>query len=409
MARNVIAGLVLLAAPWCGATAWAARPAKAKPMAKPAAIAPGSLAPALPDAYARSARTWPKVDDNFDGSRVTIFLDRRDVRTLDLASGKFAPRADTVSVRRKNESFDPRELIYSIFHVGSDTLRFTWGQMAEEFGGVPRMIVSSPGAPQAAYTLAPLSRWNVDAVWVLGDKVIFGCTTQTEGGTVPQQILIWDLSTGRWFGTPRESGRSHRGFKLRNFFPEWQSSQVARIGSAIVLKTGDRALALDPQAGSWFLVALGGQAVGPVPHQVARSLVPVTEAMTARLRPQLLASFREWNHEVDSVRILEVMREPCVPQRGRAAFVATGLAPYQGSASRSNDIMATLNRELFGVFLADSSITSIVSKIDMFPTVRYLDYTLYFDLDASDDAIVVWGESLDYGDEGIQRGYRCGN
>lgn len=366
-----------------------------------------TLSQRLSAAYAKSTRLWPSPDHR-DPAALATFLDRREVHTINSSSLHFVPRADTLSVRGE-PSFDPHELAYSSFHVGTDTLRFTWGHMAEEFGGVPQMIVTSPGAPSRSFSLRPLDRWNVDAVWYVDNDLILACSSQTEGGDLPGQIFVWDLTTGRWFGTPVESHRSHRGFKLRNFFPEWQSAAAAVVGGVVFLKGSDRVLALDPKNGSWALATLDGRAIGPVPHQVARKLVPVTPAMTARLRTGLLAAFREWNREIDSVQILEVIQDPCTAQRDKAALLAMGLAPYQGSATQSTDIAATLNRQLFGIFVADSALTSIVAKVDMFPTISYLDYVVYFDLDAADDAIVVWGESQDYGGEGIQRGYRCGN
>jgi hypothetical protein len=390
-----------------GATvaAMAATPSRAHA----AAVAKGSLAQVLPAAYERTARAWPKVGNGFEGRRIVTYLERRDTRAMDLASARFVPRADTVAARHRDTSFDPRDAIYSTFRVGGDTLRFTWGHMAEEFGGVPRMILASPGAAPRAFLLAPLAHWNVDAVWVVDKYIVFGCASESEGGSVAEQIVAWNRTTGSWFGTPSESALAHRGFKLRDFFPAWRTAQAGLVQGSVVLLGSDRALALDSKAGSWSLVSVAGLAIGPNVHQIARRLLPVTEAMRSRLSAQLLGAFRAWNREVDSVQVLEVMQDPCIAQRGRAAVLATGWAPSKTTASQSTDIATTLNRQLFGIFLADSSASTLMAKIDMFPTVAYLDYLVYFDLEAADDAIVIWGQGATYGGDEAQRGYRCGN
>ncbi|HTM01463.1 MAG TPA: hypothetical protein VL503_10115 [Candidatus Omnitrophota bacterium] len=368
-----------------------------------------SLGKIIPAAYERTARTWPKVGNGFEGRRIVTYLERRDTRAMDLASVRFVPRADTVAARHRDASFDPRDAIYSSFRVGGDTLRVTWGHMAEEFGGVPRMILAGPGPAPRAFLLAPLAHWNVDAIWVVDDHVVFGCASESEGGGIAEQIVVWNLTTGRWFGTPSESPLAHRGFKLRDFFPAWRTAQAALVQGSVVLQGSDRALVLDPKAGSWSLVSVAGLAIGPNVHQIARRLVPVTGAMRARLLPQLLGAFRERNREVDSVQVLEVMQDPCMAQRGRTAVLAMGLAPSKTTAAQSTDIATTLNRQLFGIFLADSTASTVMAKIDMFPTVAYLDYVVYFDLEAADDAIVIWGQGATYGGDEAQRGYRCGN
>ncbi|HET7498530.1 MAG TPA: hypothetical protein VFM00_09540 [Candidatus Eisenbacteria bacterium] len=386
-----------------------ARAAAAKGQAHDSATAKGSLSQLLAPAYERTARTWPKVGGGFEGRRIVTYLERRDTRKMDLAAARFVPRADSLAARHREASFDPRDAIYSTFRVGADTLRFTWGHMAEEFGGVPRVILAGPGAAPRAFLLAPLAHWNVDALWVVDEYIVFGCASESEGGGIAEQIVVWNLATGRWFGTPSESALAHRGFKLRDFFPAWRTAQAAVVQGSVVLQGSDRALALDPKAGSWSLVSIAGLAIGPNVHQIARRLIPVTEAMRSRLLPQLLGAFQERNREVDSVQVLEVMQDPCAAQRGRAAVLAMGLAPSKATAAQSTDIATTLNRQLFGIFLADSTASTVMAKIDMFPTVAYLDYVVYFDLEAADDAIVIWGQGARYGGDEAQRGYRCGN
>jgi hypothetical protein len=301
-------------------------------------------------------------------------------------------------------------LLRGAFLAGRDTIRFTYGHIAEVYGGIPRLILGSPGARRRSFPLPPLARWNIGAVWYTGDYLIFGCTFEPEGSVRYQQIALWHLPSGRWYTSPREGRMYHRGFKLSEVLGDWRAARASSESGLVVLAGAASALVLDPKTGSWALVDGTGKATPPPAHRVARRLTPATAAMHARLRGPLLAAFQEWNHGVDSVRILEVMREPCVAHPGAAAILVQGMAPPPTlNAADSPDIQATMNSELFGVFLADSALGSIRSRIDMFPTSRFGDYVLYFDLEAPDDGMTVYGQGDSYGDEETKRTYRCGN
>jgi len=65
------------------------------------------------------------------------------------------------------------------------------------------------------------------------------------------------------------------------------------------------------------------------------------------------------------------------------------------------------SRELFGVCLLDSSLTRVTKSFPPVPSFRWADTTLYFDLEASDDSIVVWEEGTTYSDEGGRFSYPC--
>jgi hypothetical protein len=373
--------------------------------ARAAAVAP--LGQVLPAAYARAARLWPQVDGGFGGRRIAASLERRTVRSLRLPRAA-VPRVDTLAEGRSDE-FDPRKAVYSSFRAGPDTLRFTYGHMAEAFGGVPRLILGTVGAPRRVVPLSPLAHWNVEAVWYTGDYLIFGCTFEPEGAVAFEQIALWHLPSGRWYTSPREERLLHRGFRLRLALGDWRTATASSDSGSVVIAGAGSALVLTPGDGTWSLTDGTGRAIAPAEHKVARRLVPVTAVIHSHLRASLLAAFREWNPGVDSVRLLEVLRDPCVGRPG-AAVLAMGIAPPPTlRAAQSPDIQATLNSQLFGVFMADSVVGSITSRVDMFPTSRFGDYVVYFDLEAKDDGIIVYGQGETYGDEEMRRGYSCGN
>ena len=381
----------------------------AKAPRRPARAVEHTLTKDFADAYLRTARIWShEGKPGSHGRDLAKPIEDRTVAPLDLAGLTFLARADTLRLRR-DESFDPREAIYSTFQIGSDTLRFTYGIMAEAFRGMPRLEWSAPGVPRRPYPLAPLEYWNVDEVWFTGNAMIFGCTRESDGPLF-EQIAIWDWKTGRWWTSPRESALAHRGFKLREILPDWRAAQVALQGASYVLKSTAGTLILSPAAGTWALFDPAGHGVVPMPHRVARQFVPVTDDVHRRLRAPLLAAFRESNAAVDSVVVLEVLQGPCLGHSDDAAVLAMGLArPPTVSAVDSPDIRATLNSQLFGIFMVDRGLSAIRSRVDLFPTSRYGDYVIYFDTETPDNTIVIWGQGQTYGDEQIQRGYTCGN
>ncbi|MGE5177811.1 MAG: hypothetical protein ACM3PF_01820 [Bacteroidota bacterium] len=371
---------------------------------------PATLGQLLPAAYARSAKLWPDVDeDGFAGRDIAKALDQREVRSVTLAPGAFAARMDTLVERRHDDAIDPRQAVRSSFRSGRDTLRFTFGHIAEAFGGIPRLIFSSPGAARREYPLAPLAHWNVDAVWRAGDYLIFGCTFEPEGDVSYEQIALWHLPSGRWYTTPREETLQHRGFRLDETFPEWPIALAdADDKGAVVLLGPNGGLVLSPGTGGWGLVDKTGRGIAAPAHGIARALVPITPPMRDRLRAPLLAAFRVQNAAIDSIRLLEVLREPCLGHRG-LAVVAAGTAPGPAITAQTSNLQESLNRQLFGVFLADSAATKIETRLDIFPTSRYGDFIVYFDLDAPDAMIGIYGQGEMYGEDEIERTYPCPN
>jgi hypothetical protein len=372
--------------------------------------APATLGQIIPAAYARSAKLWPDVDeDGFDGRNIATALDQREVRSIAAPPSAFAARIDTLVERRRDDVIDPREAVRSSFRSGGDTLRFTFGHIAEAFGGIPRLILSSPGAPRRAYPLAPLAHWNVDAVWRAGDYLILGCTFEPEGDVSYEQIALWHLPSGRWYTTPREETLQHRGFRLDDAFPDWPAARAhADEKGAVVLLGTNGGIVLSPETRGWGLVDAKGRGIAAPARGIARTLVPITPPMRDRLRAPLLAAFRGANAAIDSVRLLEILREPCLGNRGMA-IVAAGTAPGPAITAQTSNLQESMNRQLFGVFLADSAATKIETRLDIFPTSRYGDFIVYFDLDAPDEMIGIYGQGETYGEDEIERTYPCPN
>jgi len=372
------------------------------------------LSSVLPAAHARTARLWPRTGDGFEGRSIAVELGQRVVPETGVAQvassrkvEQRAARADTLRGRRI-DTFDPREAVYSSFQIGSDTLRFTWGHMAEEFGGVPQMILTPRERLPKSYPLAPLAHWNVDAVWYTGAYLVFGCTFESEGAFAQEQLALWHLPSGRWYSTPHESALYHRGFKLRSALEDWRTAVVSDEGAAVRIEGANGALVLTPDQGTWARLDREGRGVPPPPRRVQRRLETVPPEARSRLLAPLLAAFHESNPAVDSVQILEVVRDPCIGHPG-TAVLARGVAPRPPlSGPGSPGVDAVMNSELYAVFLADRDLTSLEKRLDLFTTSRLGDYVVYFDLDAADDALLVYGQGATYGDAETQRGYACG-
>lgn len=106
----------------------------------------------------------------------------------------------------------------------------------------------------------------------------------------------------------------------------------------------------------------------------------------------LAGAFRERNPGISSVTLLEYRR---VAEGGGANFVlARGFRP-RGQP---------FDDELFGVFMFDDSLARIVRTIDVFPTPRWLDYTIRIER-ADGESLVVTGAGLTHGDTPTRRSY----
>ncbi len=118
----------------------------------------------------------------------------------------------------------------------------------------------------------------------------------------------------------------------------------------------------------------------------------------------LLQSVREAlvrvNPRVRQVRVLEVLPNPAVDSEQEYAVLTTGIAPNPGP-----DI--DFSNELFGVFVVDSSLTSVLRVLEVFPTARWGDYDVRFERTRVDTLEVV-GSGATYGDGTVRRVYNWG-
>jgi hypothetical protein len=107
--------------------------------------------------------------------------------------------------------------------------------------------------------------------------------------------------------------------------------------------------------------------------------------------------FQSRNAKVELVTLLDLA--PLVrPEEAGYVVLARGIRrerQYQGS----------LEDELFGVFIVDSSFRAVTTTLDILPTKRWNDYSLEFE-SVSSATVVVVGQGATYGDERLRRTYR---
>src|SRR5438552_9213486 len=63
--------------------------------------------------------------------------------------------------------------------------------------------------------------------------------------------------------------------------------------------------------------------------------------------------------------------------------------------------------ELFGVFLANRSLTRVIRTLDIFPSLRTGDYDALFVPDVAGDSIIVIGLGATYGDQLLVHRSQC--
>jgi len=258
--------------------------------------------------------------------------------------------------------------------------------------------------------MKPLYDWNVHALWITPHWVLFGLTATYEGSSLQYvRIACWQLGTGHWFTTQSRDWLIHRpGFDLPALLPDWASARAYEVGKSLVLRGKVNALALSPEVGSWALLrSADGTAIPPKHRRLQRQLLtPAEKWVRLKLKASIRASMAQVHdkahRDIADFNLLEVMKAPCSAYpRGYAV-----LARAVGHDRQPGGPQFDLNRELFGVFLADSS-GNLVKAFTPFPSKRWDDFAAYFDLDASDDSIAVWAEGATYGDEEARFAYPC--
>lgn len=115
----------------------------------------------------------------------------------------------------------------------------------------------------------------------------------------------------------------------------------------------------------------------------------------------LCAQFRLRNARISTVEIKDIRTlEPgpeALTNRNKYLILARGVRSdqsYQGP----------LEDELFGIFVLDDSLFSILRTIDIFPTRRWLDYAVRIVM-VSEDTLTIHGEGDSYGDNRFDKRY----
>jgi hypothetical protein len=110
---------------------------------------------------------------------------------------------------------------------------------------------------------------------------------------------------------------------------------------------------------------------------------------------QLRAEFQRTNPRIVKVTIIEVRAWDIF---GPRAVVATGIRSDMNFSGDFTD-------ELFGIFLANDSLTQVTKVIDKFRTPSWLDYNIRIE-SLSSDSIIVAGEGATYRDLPMRKAYK---
>ena len=165
---------------------------------------------------------------------------------------------------------------------------------------------------------------------------------------------------------------------------------------------------------TWFLCSLACRADGgrDVDTTAGRAAPPpasppgstgagrsVAEAAPSAAGNPLLAAIRDTlrarNPAIGSVRIIEQ----------RSVDYATGpsvIIAYGVRADR--DFRGSFQDELFGIFVANDSLTRVVRTLEVLPTPRWLDYSVRI-VRLAPDSVRVEGRGASYGDQPLERAY----
>jgi hypothetical protein len=273
------------------------------------------------------------------------------------------------------------------------------------------MIFQSPRGKARRVVMTPLHDWNIDAMWLTPHFLIFAVTAEYESA-LPQfvRIVCWELGTGRWFTSPTRHYLMHRpGFDLPALLPDWYSARAYEIEAAVVLRGRERALALWPTKGAWSLVdATNGRPALQKSRLAPRQLLTPAEkwikpSLRSKIRNVLVRAHDKANRDVVEFNLLELIRGPCASARTDYAVIARALGRDRMPGGPEMD----WTRELFAVCILDSSLTQVTRTFTPFRSERWRDYIAYFDTEAADDSIVIWGEGETYGDSGGRLAYPC--
>lgn len=132
---------------------------------------------------------------------------------------------------------------------------------------------------------------------------------------------------------------------------------------------------------------------------------PEPETVPPRpLQESLMAVFKDENPNISHARLVDLEPLPRGWLRAGGARVA---APYiaigHGVADELGD-PPDFHNELFALVTIDSALTAVVEVIDIVPTPRWLDTTVWLE-EVRWDSVVVAYQSTTYRDEPLRRSY----
>ena len=131
-----------------------------------------------------------------------------------------------------------------------------------------------------------------------------------------------------------------------------------------------------------------------------KTLERTSDAMRVAPNTGLLVVLRDTlrarNPNIDSVSVLEV--------KATGGDAASNV--FIGYGVRGDfDFKGSFDDELYGVFVANDSLTRIVRVLDIFPTPRWRDYVLRIGA-VTADSVTIQGAGGMYEDQGLRRSYR---
>lgn len=106
-------------------------------------------------------------------------------------------------------------------------------------------------------------------------------------------------------------------------------------------------------------------------------------------------ALREHNPRVGRFAILDIAT--LAPGRSRYVLIGYGV--------RSDQLFeGDVSEELFGIFIADSSLMRITRTLEILPTPRWRDYELLIER-LTADSVIISGKGATYGDGPMRRSY----
>lgn len=319
----------------------------------------------------------------------------RVTRALVVSGLNFVP--SEASIVGPDCSGDCRDCIHRLFLVDGDTLSFSEARVPEECSEAPRLSWRSASGSRHTEVLVPLYNWNVDALWCTPHFVIFGLHADYESATARDALVLWNLDSGSWQYAPsgvQYLGPYFTGMSLAALLPSWPRVEIAEDGDAIVVKDRDKSVVLWPARHEWSLLeSATGTAIS-----APRRRVSTPPRLSRTLRDAMQVVMLRVDSKIEWPEIVEVMAPACPTDSSLSAVLVRASTPPD-SQGRVD--------ELFGLFLTDHALTKLIDTLEIFPSLRTLDYDALFVPDVAGDSIIVIGLGATYGDQMLVHRFRC--